>query len=156
MILALLFLVGCQKCSTTYKKTSGFTKEDIKGSWYLLESDSTYWEVFYSDSLCWSYEFGLGLIVRKYQIRNDSIMYYYLTDEVEHRAKIESMWPDSMAVIFGTIDDPRKGIRHKLHIPIPIDDGALLAGDTTAVYNYFEGYRRRAEEVWMRVDSVRK
>lgn len=172
LIWALLLLLFCQQCSTTDTKTSGFTREDIKGSWNWLDSHSNYWELFYSDSLCWGYESAPGLMIRKYQIRNDSIFYYYLSGEIENVVKLESVWPDSMAVTYislkvGVKEFPKvwdidkvfrlsKHTWHRLNIPVPIDDRALLAGDTTAEYDYVEGYIKRAEETLMRLDSVRK
>lgn len=138
-------LLTMQQCTSENAKKKGFTREDLMGSWYMIDSHSNYWELFYSDSLFWGHEFGPGLFARKYEVRNDSVVYTYLSGDKDHGDRIILLWEDSAQFEF----EPGKFqtiVRLYPKIDIPITDKQLLEDDTVAFGRYLSDYMKRSTE----------
>lgn len=139
----LIFIAGC-----TFNRPNSseglLAPKDISGLWFYVGGDSSYREVFYTDSCLWSYDEGGGPRFYRIKITLSDTIKLYDRDELFGESKIELVGKNEMVLS----NDLETTTFFKVDKDLFNDDEMkkLLIGDTAKIEMFIDRFRAREDE----------
>ena len=126
----------------------------ISGIWSVVEDDSIYYEVIFTNNRYWSFSEDFGELHRRYWIANDTINYISQKNNQSYiKSKISWISKDEFNleeyIVNNQSDyDKTEVATHYLRISISIDTTLLLNGNEEELDIYYKGLQKRMS-IWM-------
>ncbi len=142
LLLAYTFAIALSNCSDRTNDTNE-VKEAIKGIWWCLDIDSTYFEVVISDSVYWMYHNSAGVIAYDYELTDNKVLrrYYKTTHDPITSLTVVKQVPDTIWIVADS------GYELKLQrLKLGLDVDKIIDLDPAFVDRYIAGYRDRKRQ----------
>ena len=142
VVLILMIIIGC-----TFRRSNnseGHTTKDIGGLWFYLGSDSTYREVFYTDSCLWSYDEGGGPRFNRIKIASNDTIDIYDNGKLLNKSKIRVVSKNEFLLYKGLHSTTFRKVNNLL---LSNDEmKKLLTGDIVKIQMFIDRFRTREDE----------
>ena len=112
-------------------------EQSIKGLWYFIANDSSYWQEIYTDSSFWCYSEEIGVMRRNYKREGDMIKIFYLDGSLDRQLKIIDSSSETITYLFMEQEEKLNKINKEYDLI------KIVNGDSLASQNYIDDYRLR-------------
>lgn len=140
VIIISMTFIGC----APVERNKNIGANEIHGLWYYVSDDSSYREVFYTDSCLWSFDEGGGPRFYRIELMPDDTINLYDQGKLFGKSKVT--FPDNEKMILSNDLDTTTFFRINNLLLRNDEMKKLLTGDTEKIQMFIDRYRARRDE----------